>query len=151
MGPRQSVGRQRLGQHHLAVHLDERMPVLWVDPPISYLTRQDASAAAALRGTGCGPSRRHHVPEPVTVPGSPPVCGRWRCARSDEAVRRAVVALGANVRARSSPRSMTCSTWSRTRSGVLRDRRLRRGAALMGTDAACSSGWSNGSSPRQTS
>ena len=40
----------RLGQHHLAEDLAERAHVLWVDPPISYLTPlNDEAAAATLR------------------------------------------------------------------------------------------------------
>ena len=50
MVPGNAWDGNRLGQHHLATHLAERARVLWVDPPISYLTPlNDEAAAATLR------------------------------------------------------------------------------------------------------
>jgi teichuronic acid biosynthesis glycosyltransferase TuaH len=91
----------RLGQHHLAVHLSQRMPVLWVDPPISYLTPlNDASAAEALREERL----REVAPNimclsPVTIPGvTRPVLREVALRQARRAVRRAVETIGAEVR-----------------------------------------------------
>ena len=92
----------RLGQHHLAVHLAARMPVLWVDPPISYLTPlNDASAAATLRGDRLRPVAPNIMClSPVTVPGvTRPVLREVALRQTRRAVRRAVEGLGAHVRA----------------------------------------------------
>jgi teichuronic acid biosynthesis glycosyltransferase TuaH len=90
----------RLGQHHLAAHLSERVPVLWVDPQMSYLTPlNDASAARALRE----PRLRRVAPNimrltPVTVPGvTRPVLRELAASQARRAVRRAVAKLDVRV------------------------------------------------------
>jgi glycosyltransferase involved in cell wall biosynthesis len=90
----------RLGQHHLAAHLSERVPVLWVDPQISYLTPlNDAAAAGTLREDRL----REVAPNimrlsPVTVPGvTRPVLREVALRQARRAVRRAVERLGGGV------------------------------------------------------
>jgi teichuronic acid biosynthesis glycosyltransferase TuaH len=90
----------RLGQHHLAVHLAQRAPVLWVDPQISYLTPlNDAGAARTLREDRL----REVAPNimrlsPITVPGvTRPVLRDVALRQARRAVRRAVAALGGRV------------------------------------------------------
>ena len=92
----------QLGQHHLAAQLSQRVPVLWVDPPISYLTPlNDAAAAAALREDRL----RSVAPNimrlsPITVPGvTRPLLREVALRQARRAVRRAVATLGAEVRA----------------------------------------------------
>ena len=100
MAPGNAWDGNRLGQHHLAAHLSERVRVLWVDPPISYLTPlNDAGATRALREERL----REVAPDiirltPVTVPGvTRPVLREVARAQARRAVRRAVTALGARV------------------------------------------------------
>jgi teichuronic acid biosynthesis glycosyltransferase TuaH len=91
-----------LGQHHLARHLSERMPVLWVDPPISYLTPlNDPSTTAALREDRLRPVAPNITRlSTVTVPGvTRPVLREVALRQARRAVRRAVETLGADVRA----------------------------------------------------
>jgi teichuronic acid biosynthesis glycosyltransferase TuaH len=90
----------RLGQHHLATHLAERATVLWVDPPISYLTPlNDGDAAATLREDRL----RWVAPRiarlsPVTVPGKTrPVLRELALRQARRAVRGAVAQLGGRV------------------------------------------------------
>lgn len=91
----------RFGQHHVATHLAERVPVLWVDPPISHLTPlNDADAARTLREDRL----RVVAPNlmrlsPVTVPGvTRPVVRDLARRQARRAVRRAVQTLGGRVR-----------------------------------------------------
>lgn len=90
----------RLGQHHLAAQLSQRVPVLWVDPQISYLTPfNDSSAAGALREARL----REVAPNlmrlsPVTVPGvTRPVLREVALRQARRAVRGAVESLGGRV------------------------------------------------------
>jgi len=90
----------RFGQHHVAARLAERVPVLWVDPQISYLTPlNDAGAARTLREDRL----RVVAPNilrlsPVTVPGvTRPVLREVALRQARRAVRRAVEQVGARV------------------------------------------------------
>jgi teichuronic acid biosynthesis glycosyltransferase TuaH len=90
----------QLGQHHLARQLAKRIPVLWVDPPISVLTPLNDSAAAAtlredrLREVAPGITRL----SPVTVPGvTRPGLRELAQRQAQRSVRRAVARLGARV------------------------------------------------------
>jgi teichuronic acid biosynthesis glycosyltransferase TuaH len=87
-------------ERHVAMHLAERVPVLWVDPQISCLTPlRDRSAVKALREQRL----RRVAPNimrltPVTVPGvTRPVLRDVAVRQARRAVRRAVAALGAGV------------------------------------------------------
>lgn len=87
---------------HVALHLSRQLPVLWVDPPISYLTPlKDRNTAAALRR----PRLRVVQPgiirlTPVTPPGvSRPVMREAARLAARDAVRRALRRIGATVRA----------------------------------------------------
>jgi teichuronic acid biosynthesis glycosyltransferase TuaH len=100
MVPGNAWDGNRLGQHHLATHLAERARVLWVDPPISYLTPLNDEAAAAtlredrLRQVAPGITRL----SPVTVPGvTRPVLRELAQRQARRAVRRAVAQLGGPV------------------------------------------------------
>ena len=100
MVPGNAWDGNRLGQHHLATHLAERAHVLWVDPPISYLTPLNDEAAAAtlredrLRPVAPGITRL----SPVTVPGvTRPVLRELAQHQARRAVRRAVARLGGPV------------------------------------------------------
>ena len=138
MVPGNAWDSHRLGQHHLAVHLAERAPVLWVDPPISYLTPlNDASAAAALREDRL----REVAPNisrlsPVTVPGKTrPVLRELALRQARWAVRRAVAKLGMPVHSTivASLNDMLDVVPARRRVFFGTDDYVA-GAALMGTD-----------------
>jgi teichuronic acid biosynthesis glycosyltransferase TuaH len=88
------------GQHHVATELARRVPVLWVDPQISYLTPlNDPGAATALREDRL----RRVAPNivrlsPVTVPGvTRPVLRDVALRQARRAVRRAIARLGGRV------------------------------------------------------
>ena len=90
-----------MSEQHIAVELSRRIPVLWVDPPISWLTPlRNASAPEALRA----PRLRMVRPglarlSPITVPGvSRPGLRDIARRQSRRAVRRAITQLGARVR-----------------------------------------------------
>jgi teichuronic acid biosynthesis glycosyltransferase TuaH len=87
---------------HVALHLSRQIPVLWVDPPISYLTPlNDRNTAAALRR----PRLRVIQPgiirlTPVTPPGvTRPVMREAARLVTRDTVRRALRRIGATVRA----------------------------------------------------
>jgi teichuronic acid biosynthesis glycosyltransferase TuaH len=87
-------------ERHVAMHLARRIPVLWVDPPISYLTPvRDRSAAAALRGRRL----RLVAPNilrlsPIALPGvTRPLTRGIALQQTRRAVRQAVETLGATV------------------------------------------------------
>lgn len=87
-------------ERHVAMQLARRVPVLWVDPQISYLTPlRDPTAAKSLRQ----PRLRQIAPNilrlsPVTLPGvSRPVTREIAAGQARRAVRRAVASLGAKV------------------------------------------------------
>jgi teichuronic acid biosynthesis glycosyltransferase TuaH len=88
-------------ERHVAVHLSHRIPVLWVDPPISLLTPlRDRDSLRALRDdrlrlVGTNLARL----SPVTVPGvTRPVLRDIATRQARAAVRRAVARLGSRVR-----------------------------------------------------
>jgi teichuronic acid biosynthesis glycosyltransferase TuaH len=89
-------------ERHVALHLAERNPVLWVDPPISRLTPlRDRTAARAL-----GEDRLRVVApnifrlSPVTVPGvTRPVLRDIALRQARRAVRGAVASIGEPVHA----------------------------------------------------
>lgn len=90
----------RFPAYHVATHLSRRMPVLWVDPQISYLTPlNDSAAAARLREDRLqvvAPGIMRLIP--VTVPGvTRPVLREIAVRQARRAVRRAVDRLGARV------------------------------------------------------
>ncbi|MHB1063946.1 MAG: glycosyltransferase [Georgenia sp.] len=91
-----------LSEKHLARHLAERVPVLFVDPPVSPLSRLRNPAAAAASGE---PPLRLVAPNiarltPRTVPGvSRPVLRDVAAWATRRAIRRTAHALGARVRA----------------------------------------------------
>jgi teichuronic acid biosynthesis glycosyltransferase TuaH len=92
----------RLGCHHVAVELARRVPLLWVDPPISYLTPlNDPTARTALRDDrlrGVAPNILRL--SPVTVPGvTRPVLREVAQRQARRAVRRAVERIGGRVHA----------------------------------------------------
>ena len=100
MVPGNAWDGNRLGQHHLATHLAERIPVLWVDQPISPLTQlNEASAAAALREERlCEVAPNILRLSPVAVPGaSRPGMREGALRQARRSVRRAVARLGARV------------------------------------------------------
>jgi teichuronic acid biosynthesis glycosyltransferase TuaH len=87
-------------ERHIAMHLAEKVPVLWVDPQMSHLSpMRDRTAAASLRG----PRLRRVAPNilrlsPVTVPGvTRPILREIAVRQARRTVRRTVAALGANV------------------------------------------------------
>jgi len=87
-------------ERHIALQLARRLPVLWVDPPISYLSPlRDPTARQALRE-----ERLREVSpnvtrlSPVTVPGvSRPLLREIAARQTRRAVRRAVAELGSPV------------------------------------------------------
>lgn len=90
----------RFGQHHVAAQLAQRLPVLWVDPPISYLTPlNDRASAAALREDRL----RIVAPNvlrlsPVTVPGvSRPILREVALRQARASVRAALRRLDARA------------------------------------------------------
>jgi teichuronic acid biosynthesis glycosyltransferase TuaH len=90
----------RLGQHHLAVQLAKRAPILWIDPQISYLTPLNERAAArTLREARLREVAPNIVRlSPVTVPGvTRPVLRDLALRQARRAVRRAVASLGCGV------------------------------------------------------
>jgi teichuronic acid biosynthesis glycosyltransferase TuaH len=100
MAPGNAWDGHRLGQHHLATHLSERVRVLWVDPSISFLTPlNDPAAARALREDRLREVAPNIVRlSPVTVPGvTRPVLRDVARSQARRAVRRAVAALGGTV------------------------------------------------------
>ncbi len=87
-------------ERHVAMHLSERMPVLWVDPPISCLTPlNDRTALRALREDRLRPVAPNILRlTPVTVPGvTRPVLRHIAQRQAQRAVRRAIRRLGASV------------------------------------------------------
>ncbi len=87
-------------ERHLAMHLSERMPVLWVDPQMSCLTPlREPEAGKSLREDRL----RRVAPNimrltPVTIPGvSRPVLRELAVRQARRAVRRAVARIGARV------------------------------------------------------
>lgn len=92
----------RLSEKHLALHLADRVPVLFVDPPVSPLSRLRNPAAAVAAGE---PSLRLVAPNiarltPRTVPGvSRPVLRDVAAWATRRAIRGAVGTIGARVRA----------------------------------------------------
>jgi teichuronic acid biosynthesis glycosyltransferase TuaH len=87
-------------ERHVAMHLARRIPVLWVDPPISYLTPlRDPSTARALRDRRL----RRAAPNvlrlsPIAPPGvTRPLIRGIALDRTRRAVRRTVARLGATV------------------------------------------------------
>jgi teichuronic acid biosynthesis glycosyltransferase TuaH len=88
-------------ERHVAMQLARRMPVLWVDPPISYLTPlRTRTAAGALHDARLRPVAPNVMRlSPVTVPGvSRAVLRDVAALQTRRAVRRAVAKLGATVR-----------------------------------------------------
>jgi teichuronic acid biosynthesis glycosyltransferase TuaH len=88
------------GQHHVATELSRRVPVLWVDPQISYLTPlNDRGAAATLREDRLRQVAPNIVRlSPVTVPGvTRPVLRDVAMLQARRAVRRAIARLGGRV------------------------------------------------------
>lgn len=89
-----------MSEKQLALALCERVPVLYVDPPVSVLTRL---RKRSLRGTRLTSSVRFVLPNlarvtPVTVPGvSRPVLRLVAAAMTRRAIRRAVRELGTRV------------------------------------------------------
>jgi len=87
-------------ERHVAMHLSQRVPVLWVDPQMSCLTPlREPKAAQALREDRL----RRVAPNilrltPVTIPGvSRPVLRDVAVRQARHAVRRAVATIGARV------------------------------------------------------
>jgi teichuronic acid biosynthesis glycosyltransferase TuaH len=87
-------------ERHIAMQLARRVPVLWVDPPISYLTPlRDRVAVKAVRE----PRLRRVAPNvlrlsPITVPGvTRPVLREIAIRQARSAVRRTVAAIGARA------------------------------------------------------
>ncbi|MEY2514101.1 MAG: teichuronic acid biosynthesis glycosyltransferase TuaH [bacterium] len=90
----------RYSERHVAMHLSERVPVLWVDPQMSVLTpRREPESARSLREDRL----RRVAPNilrltPVTVPGvTRPVLRDIAIRQARRAVRRTVEAIGARV------------------------------------------------------
>jgi teichuronic acid biosynthesis glycosyltransferase TuaH len=88
-------------ERHMALQLARRLPVLWVDPAISYLTPlRTPAAAGALRE----PRLRLVAPNisrlsPLTVPGvTRPILREIAIHQAQRVVRRAVERAGARVR-----------------------------------------------------
>jgi len=87
-------------ERHVAMHLAERCPVLWVDPPISCLTPlRSRAAAGALREPRLRPVAPNIMRlSPVTVPGpSRPVLRDVALRQARRAVQRAIASLGGRV------------------------------------------------------
>ncbi len=98
-------------ERHVAMHLAERHPVLWVDPQISRLSpMHNPVAREALHE----PRLRWVAPNiirvtPVTVPGvTRPLLRDLAARQARRAVRQAVVATGAKVHSTVVSRSTTC-------------------------------------------
>ena len=87
-------------ERHVAMHLAERQPVLWVDPQISHLSpMRNPTATRALRGDRLRPVAPNIIRlTPVTVPGvTRPLLRDLGTRQARRAVRRAVEAIGASV------------------------------------------------------
>ena len=87
-------------EHHVARHLAQRVPVLWVDPAISWLTPlRNRSLAGALREDRLRPVAPNILRlTPVTVPGvTRPFLRDVARLQSRRAVRRAIARIGARV------------------------------------------------------
>ncbi len=87
-------------ERHIALQLARRLPLLWVDPPISYLSPlRDRVATQAVRE----PRLRRVAPNilrlsPITVPGvSRPFLREIAVRQARSKVQRTVAALGARV------------------------------------------------------
>ena len=66
-------------ERHVAMHLAERHPVLWVDPQISHLSpMRNPAASEALHGPACAGGPEHHPAHP----GHGPRCDPAPSARS---------------------------------------------------------------------
>jgi teichuronic acid biosynthesis glycosyltransferase TuaH len=136
-------------ERHVALHLAERRPVLWVDPQISCLSPlRDRRALKALRE----PRLRRVAPNimrltPVTVPGvTRPVLRDLAARQARRAVARAVRELGGRVH------TTLVASLNDMLDAVPADRRVFygtddfvAGAKLMGTDAR----WLEASTRRQ--
>jgi teichuronic acid biosynthesis glycosyltransferase TuaH len=91
-----------MSERHLALQLAKRIPVLWVDPPISWLTPlRSAAARASIRGPRLGAEAPGLVRlTPVTIPGhSRPVLRSIARAQLRRAVRGVIRRRGLRVRA----------------------------------------------------
>lgn len=87
-------------ERHVAMHLAERQPVLWVDPQISHLSPlRNPTATRALRGDRLRPVAPNIIRlTPVTVPGvTRPLLRDLAARQARSAVRRAVRTIGASV------------------------------------------------------
>jgi len=127
-------------ERHVALHLSKHVPVLWVDPQISWMSvLRDRAAIKALREDRL----RRVAPNimrltPVTVPGvTRPVLRDIAMRQTSRAVRRAVAMLGGRVRAilAASLNDVLDVVPSRTTLFYGTDDFVA-GAALMGTDEA---------------
>jgi teichuronic acid biosynthesis glycosyltransferase TuaH len=87
-------------ERHVVRHLARRIPVLWVDPPISYLTPlREREALAALREHRLRPVAPNILRlSPIALPGvTRPLVRGIAAPQVRHTVRRAVESLGASV------------------------------------------------------
>jgi teichuronic acid biosynthesis glycosyltransferase TuaH len=90
-----------MSERHVAMNLADRLPVLWVDPPVSVLSPiRNGAPAAGPYGHRLRPAAPNVLRlTPMTVPGvSRPVLRDIGAAQARRAVRRAVARTGARVR-----------------------------------------------------